>query len=220
MTFSNPVARETRLILGQIEIKPVADGDSAVSLGDPGGRRGALGTFVKLPPRRGRSRGPCCTAEVDGAKAGHLYLSLSARYLGRACGAIWRPGRLSRRLPNFLPTDATISGSDCWIFSNPSDRPALRPERSHFVASAATRPPKPFLMNPGPTAISSWSRCAGRPSRRTDCASLQALGAGPDVLGAPSFWQSSADPVGAPAPGPLMLAWEIEGIQYSDEVPL
>ena len=129
-------------------------------------------------------------------KAGHLYLSFQHGTLGRACGAMAARLDYPVACPNLLPTDATILGSDCCIFSNPRIAPLFVLE-SHFVASAGYPPAEAVLDEPGPHGHFLLVAMRRTPeSSALNCASPQALGAGPHVLGAPSFWQLCPTPSG------------------------
>jgi len=154
------------------------------------------------------------TADVTGVKAGHLYLTFQHGTLERACASMATKLDFPVACPNLLPTDTTISGADCCVFSNPRVAPLFVLE-SHFVTSAGYPAAEAVPGDAGPHGHFLLIAMRKTPAASAlSCASPEQLGTGPPVLGSPAYWQVCPSTSGGRA-GHLMLVWERDGIEYS-----
>jgi hypothetical protein len=133
--------------------------------------------------------------------AGHLVLRFREYGLVRTCNRIATSLDFAIYCPNLLPTDATLSASDCCVLSSPDATPVFAMD-SHFKAKTP----------PGHLLLIAIRRGSG--SSALGCATPQALGEGPRVQGHPGHWLSCTESLGDNA-GHLILAWEAYGIDYS-----
>jgi hypothetical protein len=146
--------------------------------------------------------------------AGDLYLRFQHGTLGPACGAMATKLDFPVACPNLLPSDATISGPDCCVVSNPEVAPLFVLE-SHFTATNGYPGAEPVPDDAAPHGHFLLTAMRQTPeSVALSCASPEALGPGPKVLGLPAFWQLCPNGSGGNA-GHLMLVWENGGIEYS-----
>jgi len=166
-----------------------------------------------LPPGR-----TIVTGSPPGLHAGHLYLTFQHGGFFKSCGAMATKLDFPLYCPDLLPTDATISGAGCCIFSNPNVAPLFVLD-SHFTATEGYRGAVQVPVALGTSKIP-HGHLLLIAARRTaqssalSCASPQPAGNGPDVHNLPSFFQLCPGELGGNAHH-LILTWEDQGIDYS-----
>ena len=158
------------------------------------------------------------TSGPAGVNAGRLYLAFQGGSNLKTCAALATKLNFSLFCPNLLPTDATMSGHDCCIYSNPNVAPLFVLE-SHFTASRGYpgAEPLPVALGTSKEPHGHFLLIATRQSPSASalsCASPQGLGEGPQVGGQHSFWQFCPGDLGGNAHH-LILAWEFDVILYS-----
>jgi len=155
---------------------------------------------------------PVPTAPPDGLRLPHLFLTPQHGASATACQEMADRLNFAVPCPDLLPVDATISGPDCCIFSNPNVAPLFVLE-FHFRAPTGYPPselsrdgiPRGHLVIIGQHLTATSSALA--------CSATTPAGDGPPVGGAPSHWETCGGS-GSNA-GHLILEWEAAGIDYS-----
>jgi hypothetical protein len=152
--------------------------------------------------------------QIGGVKAGHLYLTFQYGTLGQSCIELANELNFPVACPNLLPSDATISGPECCLFSNPRVAPLFVFE-SHFTATNGYPAAEPVPNESGPHGHFLLTAMRRTPeSAALTCVSPEDLGPGPKVLGVPASWQLCPAGSGGSS-GHLMLVWEIGGVEYT-----
>ncbi len=155
---------------------------------------------------------PVPTAPPDALRLPHLFLGPQNGTNFTACQEMADRLGFAVPCPGLLPVDATISGPDCCIFSNPNVAPLFVLEY-HFRAptgypsSELSRDgiPRGHLVIIGQHLTATSSALA--------CSATTPAGVGPPVGGASSHWETCGGS-GSNA-GHLILEWEAAGIDYS-----